>query len=86
MRFGTWNISTLYRSGPLITAAREIPKYKLDLVGVQEVIWERDGTEPAGNYTSFYGNENHELRVGTGFFLYIRESSQQLRGYNLLVI
>jgi hypothetical protein len=30
----------------------------LDLVGVQEVIWDRGGTEPEGNYTFFYGNGN----------------------------
>jgi hypothetical protein len=41
--------------------AKEISKYKLDLVGVQEVRWDRGGTEPAEEYTFFYakGNENH---------------------------
>jgi hypothetical protein len=36
-------------------------------VGVQEVRWDRGGTEPAGEYIFFYGkgNENHEL--GTFF-------------------
>jgi hypothetical protein len=34
---------------------KKISKYKLDLVGVQEVRWGRGGTEPAGDYTFFYG-------------------------------
>jgi hypothetical protein len=34
---------------------RELARYKLDLVGVQEVTWEGGGTEPAGEYTLFYG-------------------------------
>jgi exonuclease III len=37
MRFGTWNVRRLYRSGSLKMVARELGKYKLDLVGVQEV-------------------------------------------------
>jgi hypothetical protein len=59
--------------------AEEVAQYKLDLVGAQEVGWDRSGTEPAGEQIFFYerGNDNHEL--GTGFS-YVRESCQQLRG------
>jgi hypothetical protein len=62
-----------------MTVVKEVSKYELDLVGVQEVRWYKGGTEPAGEYTFLYGkgNENHEL--GTGF-LYKRKSYQQLRG------
>jgi hypothetical protein len=36
MRFGTWNVRSLYRAGSLTATARELERYKLDLVGVQE--------------------------------------------------
>jgi hypothetical protein len=69
MRFGMWNVRSLYRAGSLMTVSRELARYKVDLVGVQEVRWEGGGTEPAGEYIFFSGkgNENnHEL--GTVFF------------------
>jgi hypothetical protein len=52
----------LYRQGSLVTVSKELSKYKLDLVGVQEVRWEGGCTEPAGEYSFFYGKsiENHE--------------------------
>jgi exonuclease III len=80
MRFGTWNVRSLYRAGLLRTVVEEISKFKLDLVGIQEVRWDRGGTKPAGGYKFFYGRENENHELGTGFFLYIRESYQQLRG------
>jgi exonuclease III len=50
MRFGTWNVRRLYRSRSLMTVARELARYKLDLVGVQEVRWDKGGTVRAGDY------------------------------------
>jgi hypothetical protein len=52
-----------------MTVSRELARYKLHLVGVQEVRWEGGGTEPAGEYKFFYvnGKKNHEL--STVFFL-----------------
>jgi exonuclease III len=55
MRFGTWNIRSLCRVGTIKSAAEELEKYKLDLVGVQEVSWEREGYQTADKYTFFYG-------------------------------
>jgi hypothetical protein len=54
MRFGIRNVKSLYRAGSLVTASKELSKYSLDLVGVQEVGWEGGGTK----HTFFYGNRN----------------------------
>jgi exonuclease III len=70
MRFGTWNVRSMYRAGSLRTVGEEISKYKLDLVGVQEVRWDKGGTERAGEYTFFYEKENENHELGT-VFLYL---------------
>jgi hypothetical protein len=50
----------------------EISRHKLDLVGAEEVRWDRGGTEPAGEYTLFYGEGNEIHELGTGFFVHKR--------------
>jgi hypothetical protein len=72
MRFRLWNVRNLYGADSLMTVSRELARYKLDLVEVQEVRLDRGGTEPAGEYTFIYakGNENHEL--GTSVFVHKR--------------
>jgi hypothetical protein len=55
MRFQLWNVRCLYRAGSLKTVSREVSRYELDLVGVQEVRWEGDGTERATDYAFFNG-------------------------------
>jgi len=44
-----------------------LARYKLDVVGVQEVRWDKGAQLRAGDYKFFYrkGNENNQL--GTGF-------------------
>jgi hypothetical protein len=67
MRLGTWKVMSLYKAGSLTAAARELARYKLDLVHVQVVRWDKGGMVRAGDYNFFYGkgNENHQL--GKGF-------------------
>jgi len=43
----------LNRAGSLKTAARELARYKLDGVDVQEVRWDKGGTVRAGDYDFF---------------------------------
>jgi hypothetical protein len=65
-------MSILYRSGSLITAAKELAKNTLDIFGVQKVKWDRGGTVKAGDYNSFYGKGNENLQLVTGFFVHQR--------------
>jgi hypothetical protein len=50
MRTGTLNVRSLYREGSIMKGMEYISK---DLVGVQEVRWDRGGAKPAGEYTFF---------------------------------
>ena len=67
VRLGTWNVGSLYRAGSLIAAARELARYGLDLVGVQEVRWDNGGTVRAGDYNFFYGKGNEIHQLGKDF-------------------
>jgi hypothetical protein len=65
-------LGNLYRVGSLMAAARELAKYKLDSMGVQEVRWDKEDKVKSWdcNFSYGKGNENHHL--GTGFFVYHR--------------
>jgi exonuclease III len=65
MRFGMWNVRSLSGAGSLMTVTKETSKYKLDLVCVQEVRWERGGIEPSREFTIFYGKRNNKQGLGT---------------------
>jgi len=68
VKFSTWNFRGQYRSGSLTIAARELARYKLDLVGVQEVRWDKWGTVRAGDYNFLFGKGNENHRLGKRYF------------------
>ena len=57
--------------GSLTAAARELARCKLNLVGVQEVGWDKEGTVKTRDYNFFYGKGN-ENQLGKGFFVHHR--------------
>jgi hypothetical protein len=78
MIFGTWNVGSLYRAGPLTAPTRELAGYKLDLVGMQEVRWDKGGTVRAG-YIIFSIEKETKIDSWEQDFLYVMEYYQQLR-------
>jgi hypothetical protein len=77
MKLNTWNVRNLYRAGSLTTAAMELARYKLYLVGVQEVRWD-EGTVRAGDYI-FCVEKETNITNWEQYFLYTIEQCQQLR-------
>ena len=75
MRLGTWNVRSLYRAGSITAAARELARYGLDFVGVQEVRWDNGGTVRVGDYNFFNGKRNENHQLGTGCFVHHRTIS-----------
>jgi hypothetical protein len=58
MRFGTWIKRSLCKLGSITTVATELARYKLDLVGVKEVRWDKEATLRSGDYIFFCGRVN----------------------------
>jgi hypothetical protein len=68
----TWNVRTKYRAGSLTSAARELARYKLNLVVVKEFGYDKGGIVRAGDHNFFYAKANENYHLGTGF-LYTTE-------------
>jgi hypothetical protein len=64
MRFCTWNVRSLNKSGLIRSVAWELPVYELYLVGVQWDRWDTGGNLRAGVYYRIYGKAN---QFGTVF-------------------
>jgi hypothetical protein len=53
MRFDTWNVMSLYSSCYLTTAATVLLRYELDLVGEEELMWDKGAMVRARDYIFF---------------------------------
>jgi exonuclease III len=68
VRFCTRDVRSLIRADSLTAAARELGRYKLDLVGVQEVRCDKVGTVSERDYNFYCGKGYQHHQFGTGCF------------------
>jgi len=64
-----WNVRGLHTAGSITGAARELASYKLDVVGVKEVKWDKESTVPVEIIIFSW---KRKPSTGTGFFVQYR--------------
>ena len=70
MRVGTWNVRTLLQAGKLKELCDTAERYRLDIVGVQEVRWHGKDKIRHGPWTFIYsGREDRQHIAGVGLLL-----------------
>jgi len=85
MRIGTWNVRSLYRAGSFTAAARELARHKLDLVGVQNVKWDK-GAQYKQKIIIFSVEKETKITNWEQDLLHNTELYQHLREQSLLAI
>jgi len=79
MKSGTWEVRSLCRSGSVTTVARDLARYKLDLVGVQKVKWDKGGTGRAVITFFFLWERAGNTSIGNIILCNHTEEYQQVR-------
>jgi hypothetical protein len=74
MRFGTLERREPVQ-GSIVTVARELARCKLDLLGVQKVLWDKGNTVRAGDYSFFLWRRKRKSLIRTGYFVHHRIAS-----------
>ena len=68
---GNWNVRTLYQSGNIAQAAREMVKRDIDIMGISETHWTGQGKLqlPRGETIIYSGREDDIHREGVGILM-----------------
>ena len=70
MRVGCWNIRTMYTVGKTAQVAREMQRYRLYLMGLNEIGWTGAGRIKTRNgYTMIHAGEQNEHRRGVAIMM-----------------
>lgn len=69
MRIGTWNIKTMLAAGKMEQIAREMKRYSVKILALQETRWKGEGMIDKEGYTLYYSGEDKQGRNGTAFMI-----------------
>ncbi|KAL4084269.1 hypothetical protein QTP88_028094 [Uroleucon formosanum] len=67
LHIGTWNVRTLFKTGSMNCMVREIERYKVKLVALQEIRWSDTGSINTSDTIILYGKCDNQRQLGTGF-------------------
>lgn len=70
MRFGTWNVINIYKTGGVTLVTKVPSRYIIDFVGVQEGRLDGNDISQIGDYLLYYVEGNNNNKLGTGFFVH----------------
>ena len=71
MKIGNWNVRTLYQSGTIAQASREIMKRDIEIMGYSETHWTGQGklVLEEGDTIIYSGREDDNHRGGVGVLM-----------------
>ena len=71
LRVGAWNVRTMYAEGHTEQVAREFRRMKLELLGISESRWTREGEErlETGEIVLYSGKQDNQHHQGTALML-----------------
>lgn len=75
MRIGTWNVRSMLMAGKMTEVAREMKRYNIEILALQEIRWSGQGAVDKKEYTLYYSGNEKQGRNGTGFMI-----SETVRG------
>lgn len=79
VRFGTWNVRTMYEMGKTAIMANEMDNYGLQLLGLSEVRWNSSGVVKlaTGQQILFSGHEKEDAPRTEGVALMLAKDAQK---------